>query len=128
MRGMRKRGLAGWLGLALLLFACGQPVWAADQTAAKPALPPGYGEVQVTVLGVTAPFFVFGIVARLGQVPGVAHVSFNLLHGIADVTVKPGANITDDDLRHAVRNASYTAGPIKWLTRPSPVAAAATRQ
>ncbi|MGC8525258.1 MAG: hypothetical protein ACP5M5_13335 [Acidibrevibacterium sp.] len=128
MRGLSKAKWGLSLGIGLLIaHALAVPGWAADPAPAKPAsdLPPGYGEVQVTVMGVTAPFTVFGIVKRLGQVPGVDHVSFNLLHGLADVRVKPGAVITDDDLRRAVRNASYTAGPITWLARPAPASATA---
>lgn len=129
VRGMRKRVAMRWaIGFVSVFWAlaCGQSTLAADPPAAKPALPPGYGEVQVTVLGVTAPFTKFGILKRLGQVPGVEHVSFNMLHGIADVWIKPGAVITDEDLRHAVRNASYTAGAIKWLAKPGPTKPAAT--
>ena len=107
-------GLALGLGLAP---AMGWAEPAAAQAAASPAGAPA-GEVQVTVLGVTSPFFVFGIVKRLGQIPGVQHVSFNLLHGRADVQLKPGAVVTDDDLRKAVRNASYSFGGIHWIRRP----------
>lgn len=110
------------IGLAAALSLT-RPVFAADQTPAKPALPPGYGEVQVTVLGVTAPFFVFGIVKRLEQIPGVEHASFNLKRGTADVVLKPGATVTDDDLRRAVRSASYTIGPIHWIAHPTANAA-----
>ncbi len=95
------------------------PAMAADQAPVKPALPPGYGEVQVVVLGVTAPFFTFGLVKRFEQIPGVEHASFNLKRGTADVIVKPGATVTDDDLRHAVRNASFSIGSIHWIAHPS---------
>lgn len=122
---MLRRALAKWglgIGLAAALSAA-EPLWAADQAPAKPALPPGYGEVQVTVLGVTAPFFTFGIVKRFEQIPGVEHASFNLKHGTADLLLKPGATVTDEDLRRAVRNASYSIGPIHWIAHPSTKAA-----
>ena len=122
---MLRRALAKWglgIGLAAALSAA-EPLWAADQAPAKPALPPGYGEVQVVVLGVTAPFFVFGIVKRFEEIPGVEHTSFNLKRGTADVLLKPGATVTDDDLRRAVRNASYSIGPIHWIAHPSAKAA-----
>ncbi len=110
---------SGGLALALTLApAMGWAEPAAAQAAASPAGAPAAGEVQVTVLGVTSPFFVFGIVKRLGQIPGVQHVSFNLLHGRADVQLKPGAVVTDDELRQAVRNASYSFGGIHWIRRP----------
>lgn len=110
------------IGLAAALSLT-RPVFAADPAPAKPDLPPGYGEVQVTVLGVTAPFFTFGIVKRLEQIPGVEHASFNLKRGAADVLIKPGATVTDDALRKAVRSASYTIGTIHWITQPTANAA-----
>lgn len=124
MRGMLKTKWGFWLAVGLLMtrsFAA--PVWAADQPSTRPALPPGYGEVKVVVLGVTAPFFTFGLVKRFEQIPGVEHASFNLLRGTADVVLKPSANVSDDDLRRAVRNASYSIGSIQWIAHPSAVAA-----
>ena len=120
MRGFANAKLGLWFGLGLMVAqSLAVPAPAADQPSARPAdLPPGYGEVQVIVLGVTAPFFVFGIVKRFEQIPGVEHASFNLLHGIADIILKPGASVTDDDLRRAVRNASYSIGPIHWIIHP----------
>jgi copper chaperone CopZ len=117
-------GLALTLALALAP-AMGWAEPAAAQAAASPAGAPA-GEVQVTVLGVTAPFFTFGIVKRLEQIPGVQHASFNLLHGRADVQLKPGAVVTDDELRQAVRSASYSIGGIHWIRRPDAAGSAST--
>ena len=115
---------SGGLALALTLApAMGWAEPAAAQAATSPAGAPA-GEVQVIVLGVTAPFFIFGIIKRFEQIPGVQHASFNLLHGRADILLKPGATVTDDELRQAVRNASYTIGGIHWIRRPGVVDAA----
>lgn len=117
---------SGGLALALTLApAMGWAEPAAAQAAASPAGAPAAGEVQVTVLGVTAPFFTFGIVKRFEQIPGVQHASFNLLRGRADIVLKPGATVTDDELRQAVRNASYSIGGIHWVRRPGTADAAA---
>lgn len=84
--------------------------------------PPGYGEVHVIILGVTAPFFVFGIEQRFKEIPGVEKVTFILEEGLADVWIKPGAHVTDDDLRKAVRSASFSLGKIIWIRRPEETA------
>ena len=78
----------------------------------SPPQPPN-AEVQVIVKGVATPFSVFGLLRRLGQIPGVAHVSFDLSQGLADVLLQPGATVTDHQVREAVRDASYTPGPIR---------------
>ena len=87
---------------------------------ANPALstpPPVQGdEVQVIVKGVAVPYSVFGIVKRLEQIPGVAKVDFDMRHGLADIKLIPGAHITDEELRAAIKNASYTPGDIHRVT------------
>lgn len=74
-------------------------------------------EAQVIVKGVAVPYSVFGIIKRLEQIPGVANVSFDMRHGLADIKLNPGAHVTDDQLREAIKNASYTPGDIHWVTR-----------
>lgn len=126
----RRRGCpasAAWLRLvAALLAGCSAASRTAQAQTSPPASPAVAVEVEVTVLGVAVPYSMFGI-RRLEQIPGVAHVSFNLLHGIADVRIEPGATVTDDALRAAVLDADYTPGPIRRLARPnsnSPLATA----
>ena len=81
------------------------------------APPPAQGdEVQVIVKGVAVPYSVFGIVKRLEQIPGVAKVDFDMRHGLADIKLIPGAHITDEELRAAIKNASYTPGDIHRVT------------
>lgn len=72
------------------------------------------GEALVVVKGVVSPGSSFGLLKNLGAIKGVADVRFNLLHGLADVRLQPGAVVTDDQLRAAVRSASYTPGGITW--------------
>jgi hypothetical protein len=120
LRVFTKPGLGKWLGFGLGAAQFFTPLaWAADQSPAPAETSAAAaGEVQVIVLGVTAPFFTFGIVKRFEQIPGVQHASFNLLHGRADIVLKPGATVTDDELRQAVRNASFSIGGIHWIRRP----------
>lgn len=80
-------------------------------------LPAFDGDVEVQVLGVAIPFTSFGIVHRLRTVPGVESVAFNLKEGEAILKLKPGAYVTGEMLRDAVRDASYTPGDIAWASK-----------
>lgn len=73
-------------------------------------------DVLVIVKGVTNPFTQFGLIKHLEQIPGVKHVTFNLLHGLAEIRLKPGAQVTAAEIRQAIRSASYTPGTITWPT------------
>jgi len=85
--------------------------------SALSATPPSSGdEVRVIVKGVAVPYSVFGIIKRLEQIPGVATVNFDMRHGLADIKLLPGAHISDEQLRAAIKNASYTPGDIHWVT------------
>ena len=75
-------------------------------------------EALAIVKGVAMPFNVYGIVSRLQQIPGVDHVSFDLSHGLADIMLKPGAAVTDEQIRQAIINASFTPGDIRWKPAP----------
>ena len=75
-------------------------------------------EVLATIKGVAVPFSVYGIVASLQQIPGVDHVSFDLTHGLADIRLKPGATVTDPQIRKAIIDASFTPGAIRWKPVP----------
>ena len=97
-----------------VILACLYSSLAAPARAAPP--PAQSDEVQVIVKGVAVPYSVFGIVKRLEQIPGVAKVDFDMRHGLADIKLIPGAHITDEELRAAVKNASYTPGDIHWVT------------
>lgn len=75
------------------------------------------GTVKVQVLGVAIPFTSFGIIHRLQTVSGVASVQFNLKKGEAILKLKPGAYVTNEMLRDAVRDASYSPGKIEWPSK-----------
>lgn len=105
--------VASGVAAVIICLRCVVALGADSPTAAhKP-------EVLIVVMGVTTPFATFGLIHRFEQIAGVESVTFNLLHGIADVTLRPGAVVTDDEFRRAVRNASYTPGPIRWK-HPAP--------
>ena len=106
------RSISTSFRIALMYFGVGFSLFCssalgADLVQARDA------EVQVVVKGVATPFSVFGLVNRLGEIPGVEHVSFDLSRGLADVRLRPGATVTDHQFREAIRDASYTPGPIR---------------
>ncbi len=94
--------LSGLMALAALFLA-----------AAAPA--PDGGELRIVVMGVVAPSSTFGLNKHLLGIPGVRDVHFDLLHGIAAMHIAPGAVISDEQLRAAVRSASYTPGEIRRI-------------
>ena len=93
----------------MFVFLNASLVLGADQKGMAPAR-----EALVIVKGVATPFSVFGLLRRFNQIPGVESAAFDLSQGLADVKFKPGATVSDDEIRQAVRNASYTPGSIHW--------------
>ena len=113
-RGIRHAAICLMLSAsAALIFLRGPASFAAD-----PRQPAIGAEVLLVVKGVATPFSEFGLIHHLSQIPGVRTVHFDLLHGLADVKLKPGATISDEDFRRAIRGASYTPGPIRWVDPP----------
>jgi copper chaperone CopZ len=97
--------------LSLAIISTGMAQNVADTRRERQAL--------ITVKGVANPFTSFGIVKRLRQVPGVKDVTFDLYSGQAIVTIDKDADVSEVQLREAVRNASYTAGKIQWRDVPA---------
>lgn len=113
---------AGWTGLArrsrwAVPGALAALAMAASALADAPALPAS--EALVTVMGVVSPYATFGLLKHLGGIAGVESATFNLAQGVADVHIRPGATVTDDQLRAAIRSASYTPGAIRWKPETS---------
>lgn len=113
-------GSAGWMGAArrgaaaaLLVVTLAAEPALADTSAADSR------EAFVTVMGVVSPYATFGLLKHLSGIPGVASVTFDLAHGIADVHLRPGASVTDQQFRDAIRSASYTAGDIRRKSETS---------
>ncbi len=71
--------------------------------------------VQMVVLGVVSPGATFGLVRHLLGINGVSNVTFDLEHGLATMQVAQDAVVTDEQLRAAVRSASYTPGEIRRI-------------
>lgn len=100
-----------WLAIAFTLIglAAVNSSWAAD------------GGQQTTIVaqvnGMSCPFCAYGLRKELLTIPGVKDVHVSLSNSRATVTVDPSARITDEQIRHAIREAGFSPGPI---TRDSP--------
>ena len=117
-RGIPRRSRSGvpWTLAILAASLAAAPARGADMPMTAPC-----GEALVTVWGVIAPVATFGLIKNLEAIPGVEQASFDLRHALAMVRVKPGVTVTDDQLRAAVRSASYTP---REITRASKCPAA----
>lgn len=101
---LRRAGFAAaWT--AALLFP--NPATMSARAADRQTVP-GCNVALVTVWGVIAPVSTFGLIKNLEAIPGVVHASFDLRHALATVLIRPDATVTDEQLRAAVRKASYT--------------------
>ncbi len=99
-----------WLALALALAAmvAQGPAWSANSAQ---------GTVIVAQAnGMSCPFCAYGVRKELLTVPGVKSVSVNLAKSQATVTLSPGAKVTDEQIRHAIREAGFSPGPITHPT------------
>lgn len=105
---------------AILILVCSFVTFTAPAIAGGPTGAVSGQDILVIVKGVATPFSVFGLIHRFDQIPGVEQVSFDLSQGLADLRLKPGAQVTDEEIRRAVRSASYTPGEISRPPRPVP--------
>lgn len=83
--------------------------------------PPDTEDILVIVKGVATPFSEFGLLKHLNAIPGVAQVHFNLMRGLATVSLKPGAQVTDEQIIQTIRSASYTTGSITRVPMSLPL-------
>lgn len=95
-----------WLAIAFALagLAAVHSSWSADvgqQTT-----------IVAQVKGMSCPFCAYGLRKELLTIPGVKDVRVNLGKSQATVTADPPAKITDAQIRHAIREAGFSPGPI----------------
>ncbi|MBI5576354.1 MAG: heavy-metal-associated domain-containing protein [Deltaproteobacteria bacterium] len=102
-----------WIGLALVavvpaLLAAPYGAWSAGPQpgAAKQAV--------VAVDGMSCPFCAYGVKKHLSALPGVKSVQVELAKGEAIVEFDPEGQVTDEQIRKAVREAGFTPGKIEW--------------
>jgi len=99
------------LGLALVLVlpstAGGASPGATDAQQGR--------QIVAKVAGLACPFCVYGLEKQLKKIPGVADVHVSLGGGEAVITTKPGAEVTDAQIRDAVRRAGFKVSEIKGI-------------
>lgn len=75
-------------------------------------------QIVIRVDGASCPFCAFGLEKRLGQIEGVAHVRIEMKAGEAIITLKKGAQISEQVLRQAVEEAGFTPREIIFPPKP----------
>ncbi|MDX8410252.1 MAG: heavy metal-associated domain-containing protein [Mariprofundaceae bacterium] len=63
----------------------------------------------IQVDGLSCPFCAYGLEKNLKKVAGVKDVDTDMKAGKVVVELKSEAEVSDDDLRHAVKKAGFTA-------------------
>jgi copper chaperone CopZ len=96
----------------VLLLRAGAPLAHAETQSNTP--PAGAKHAVVDVKGMACPFCAFGLKKHLQRLPGVKNVEVSLEKGQAVLDVSPGAKLTDDQIRKAIRDSGFNPGEIKW--------------
>lgn len=73
-------------------------------------------QIVVQVDGAGCPFCVFGIEKWFIKIDGVEDVAMDLETGKATLTLKPGAQVTEEMVEHAVKKAGFTPSAIQGIT------------
>jgi copper chaperone CopZ len=102
----------GLVGLALAVVASG--TLAAPPAAHAINSPTLARKAVVKVKGLACPFCVYGLEKHLKKLPGTTEVKVSLGKGEATVTFSPDSNVTEEQVRKAVRDAGFTPGSIEW--------------
>lgn len=71
-------------------------------------------QVVVTVDGLACPFCVDGLEKHLRKLPGVTKVETDLREGQTTLDLAADADVTEENIRKAVRDAGFTASKIEW--------------
>lgn len=69
--------------------------------------------IEMTVNGLVCAFCAQGIEKKLKKFPGTAEVVVNLEHRLVAVLLKDGQDISDAELRKALKDAGYTVKSIE---------------
>ncbi len=70
-------------------------------------------QLIVTVEGIACPFCVYGLEKHLRKLPGVTNVETDLRKGETTVDLAAGSEVTEEQVRKAVRDAGFTASTIE---------------
>ena len=93
--------------LALGLWA---PTLAAQQDPAAQEDEPR--QIQVTILGMSCPFCVYGVQQKLQKLEGVTDLEVVLETGLATLTLEDEADISNEQLKKTVKDAGFEVAKI----------------
>lgn len=71
--------------------------------------------VVVEIEGLACPFCVYGLERQFNRLQGVERAEVDLGEGKAELTLKPGATVTETAIREAVRKAGFKASEIRGI-------------
>jgi len=101
-----------WMNLLILMVSIFFHNGAASIKAAEAEKELFKDNVSVHIDGLACPFCAFGIEKHLKKVDGVKKVLVNLGEGTANLTLNPGAEVTGEQIRQAVKKAGFKASEI----------------
>ena len=101
-----------WMNLLILMVSILFPNGAASIKAAEAEKELFKNNVLVNIDGLACPFCAFGVEKHLKKVAGVKTVQVNLGEGTANLTLNPGAEVTGEQIRQAVKKAGFQASEI----------------
>ena len=84
--------------------------WAQEEAAAAPENMSR--QIEVMVLGMSCPFCAYGLEQKLKKLEGVESLEIVLQTGLATVTLKDDADISNDLLKKTVKDAGFEAAKI----------------
>jgi mercuric ion binding protein len=74
-----------------------------------------YQKISIKVEGLYCPFCAYGLEKQLKKLKGFKKVEVNLKHGVAELHIKPGVNVTDAAIQKAVEDAGFDSASIKRI-------------
>lgn len=79
----------------------------------------GSTRVFIQVEGLACPFCVQGLEKHLKKLDAAEGVSTSLKNGETVLRLKPGRTVGEKELREAVKKAGFSAGQIRFETKPA---------
>ncbi len=98
------------LAAAAALVIAAPATWAQEEAAAAPENKSR--QIEVTVLGMSCPFCAYGLEKKLKKLDGVEDLEIVLQTGLATITLKDDADISNDLLKKAVKDAGFEVAKV----------------
>ena len=97
------------VALAFALGVAAPTVLAQEDAAAQE---PALRQIQVTILGMSCPFCVYGVQQKLQRLEGVEDLKVELSTGLATLTLEEEADLSNELLLETVKVAGFEAAKI----------------